>query len=270
MRCVSRGKSWANTLPADMIKRIAGAVTLLAILSPGAASCADAPPSVEDVRRFAEDVAIGSRAGARLVKWRRAPTIRLETLVAGPRDEKTGWAVPIPTQTLPARYMSLRGHVEALSGLTGMPLRLMPRDIGSGGDIVVTILPRTLMSALSFPGVPKRTIAQLMGPSRCFFVIWPTPDWGVRKARIVINSILEEDHIKHCLLEELTQSLGLPNDSERLRPSVFNEAFMLRKLSPLDRILVRAVYDPRVLPGMTLDAFRGVADEVVGSYMKPE
>jgi len=228
------------------------------------------PPSVEDVRRFAEDVAIGAKSGARLVKWQRAPTIRLETLVAGPRDKKTGWAVPIPTQTMPARYMVLRRHIQILSSLTGMPMRLMPRDIGSGGDIVITIVPRTLMSALSFPGVPERTMAQLTGPSRCFFIIWPGSEWTVRKARIVINSILDEDHITHCLLEELTQSLGLPNDSERLQPSVFNEAFMLRELSHLDRILVRTVYDPRIRPGMTLDAFRDAADAVVGSYMKSE
>jgi len=253
-----------------MIRPFVGAIALIAALLPGAASSEDVQPSVEDVRRFTEDVVIGPRPGARLVKWRRAPTIRLETLVAGPRDEKTGWSVPIPTQTMPARYMALRRHSKALSALTGMPIRLMPRDIGSGGDIVITILPRTLMPALSFPGVPERTVGQLMGPSRCFFVIWPTPDWTIKKARIVINSILEEDHIVHCLLEELTQSLGLPNDSERLRPSVFNEAFMLRELSYLDRILVRTVYDPRIHPGMTLDAFRAVADGVVGSYMKSE
>ncbi|WNJ98698.1 DUF2927 domain-containing protein [Thalassospiraceae bacterium LMO-JJ14] len=224
-------------------------------------------PSVKDIRRFAEDVVISSKPGTRLVKWTHAPTVRLETKVAGPRDASTGRAVPVPAQTHEIYYAALRSHIQDLAELTGMPIRLMPRDIGVGGDIVITIVPRMQMSGLSFPGVSKQTLSQIMGPSRCFFIIWPTREWAVSKARIVINSILDDDHIKHCLLEELTQSLGLPNDSDRLRPSIFNETAMLQKLSDLDRILIRTVYDPRINPGMDLGAFRDKAETVIGSYM---
>ena len=151
-----------------------------------------------------------------------------------------------------------------------MSIRLMPRDIGSGGDIVVTVVPRTAMGQLPFPGVPEKTLERLMGPSRCFFLIWPNPDWSIQKARIVINSFLEEKHINHCFLEELTQSLGLPNDSERLRPSIFNETSMLTELSALDRILIRTVYDPRIDTGMNLGRFRETVVPVIGAYMSSD
>lgn len=245
------------------------AVIVVGLLVPQQASAdtLNPIPSVKDVRRFAEDVVIGSKPGARLVKWTHAPTVRLETMVAGPRDATTGRAVPVPAQTSEKYYAALRNHIKDLARLTGMPIRLMPRDIGIGGDIIITIVPRMQMSALSFPGVSKQTLNQIMGPSRCFFIIWPTREWAVSKARIAINSILEDDHIMHCLLEELTQSLGLPNDSDRLRPSVFNETAMLQNLSDLDRILIRTVYDPRISPGMDLGLFRDKAEAVVGSYM---
>ncbi len=236
---------------------------------PSASSGAELP-SATDLRRFAEDVVIGQKPGAHLVKWAAAPRIRLETLVPGPRDPETGKATPMPGKTNLAHYAALERHVEALSDATGMHLRLMPQDIGSGGDIVITIVPRTIMSQVPFPGVPAKTLGQLMGPSRCFFVIWPKPDWSIKTAKIAINSILEDSHITHCLLEELTQSLGLPNDSERLRPSVFNETSMLTELSPIDRVLIRTVYDPRIKPGTTLGMFRETVETVIETYRQTQ
>ena len=224
-------------------------------------------PEIQEIRRFAEDVVIGSKPGARLVKWDRAPAVRLETMTGGPREESTGLPTLVPVETSKLHYQELAAHIAALSPLVGLPIRLMPRDIGSGGDIVISIVPRSLMSSLPFPGVPKKMLNNLMGPSRCFFVIWPDPEWAVKKAQIVINSILDEHHIKHCLLEELTQSLGLPNDSDRLRPSVFNETSMVTDLTVFDRILIKTVYDPRIPNGMNLGAFREQAETVIGSYM---
>jgi hypothetical protein len=221
---------------------------------------------VKDVRRFAEDVVIGSKPGARLVKWTEAPVIRLETLSSGPRVD-TGKPTTIPAVTSIQHYAALQKHVSDLASLTGLPIRLMPRDIGSGGDIVITIVPRVAMSAVPFPGVPAKMMNDLMGPSRCYFVIWPEADWTIAKARVVINSMLDESHITHCLFEELTQSFGLPHDSDRLRPSVFNESAMLLELSRLDRILVRTVYDPRISKGLSLGEFREQADAIIGGYL---
>lgn len=250
----------------DVLKLFLSAAVLFATLTQTGISSADDVPPTAELRRFAEDVAIGQKPGAYLVKWTYAPKIRLETLVPGARDTDTGRAVPVPGKTKVSHYAALGRHVAALSESTGLHLRLMPRDMGSGGDIVISIVPRTIMSQVPFPGVPARTLTQLMGPSRCFFVIWPNPDWTVKSAKIAINSILEDSHITHCLLEELTQSLGLPNDSERIRPSVFNETSMLTELSPVDRILIRTVYDPRIKPGMSLGTFRETAEPVIETY----
>ena len=186
---------------------------LFAGMAAPAMTVAEPLPSVQEVRRFAEDVVVGTQPGGRLVKWLRAPTVRLETMVPGPRDKQTGRAIPIPAETPMQHYMRLRRHVMSLKELTGMPIRLMPRDIGSGGDIVVTVVPRTAMGQLP---------------------------------------------------------LGLPNDSERLRPSIFNETSMLTELSALDRILIRTVYDPRMTTGMNLGRFRESAEPVIGTYMSSD
>ena len=227
---------------------------------------ADALHSNEKMRQFFEIVAIGKKSRAKIVKWTKAPSVRLETMTIGPRDAETGRAVPIPPQTDFSYYQFLAGHISELNELTGLNIRLMPRDIGSGGDIVISIVPRVVMSALPIKGAPKALLKDLLGPGRCFFIAWPDREWRIIKAQIVINSLLKENHIKHCFIEELTQAMGLPHDSDKIRPSIFNESSMQSKLTDLDRTMIRTLYDPRMPRGAGLGTVREIAADIIQSY----
>jgi hypothetical protein len=56
----------------------------------------------------------------------------------------------------------------------------------------------------------------------------------------------------HILREELTQGLGLLNDSFKYPDSIFYEPFSLvTEYSAIDREVIQALYDDAVLPGMT-------------------
>lgn len=72
-----------------------------------------------------------------------------------------------------------------------------------------------------------------------------------------------------CIVEELTQILGLPNDSEKVFPSIFNDRSTDQLLSGLDLVLLKLLYDPRLQPGMDVQQVRasaaGVIDEMVAS-----
>jgi hypothetical protein len=65
-----------------------------------------------------------------------------------------------------------------------------------------------------------------------------------------------------CVVEELTQLLGLPNDSERVFPSVFNDRSTDEFLSPLDVVLLRMLYDPRLKAGMDPATVRPLAHQI--------
>ncbi|MBY0351475.1 MAG: DUF2927 domain-containing protein [Tabrizicola sp.] len=54
-----------------------------------------------------------------------------------------------------------------------------------------------------------------------------------------------------CLHEELTQGLGLPNDSPRARPSIFNDDEEFALLTDQDELLLRLLYSPELRPGMS-------------------
>jgi hypothetical protein len=59
-----------------------------------------------------------------------------------------------------------------------------------------------------------------------------------------------------CIVEELTQVLGLPNDSDKVFPSVFNDHSTDVFLTGLDVLLLRMLYDPRIVHGMEEAALR--------------
>jgi hypothetical protein len=59
-----------------------------------------------------------------------------------------------------------------------------------------------------------------------------------------------------CVQEEMSQAMGLPNDSNEARPSLFNDTREFALLTEHDAILLRMLYDPRLRPGMTVDEAR--------------
>ncbi len=70
-----------------------------------------------------------------------------------------------------------------------------------------------------------------------------------------------------CIHEEIAQGLGLPNDSPRARPSIFNDDDEFALLTNHDELLLRMLYDPRLEPGMTADQARPVVRIIARDLM---
>jgi Protein of unknown function (DUF2927) len=84
----------------------------------------------------------------------------------------------------------------------------------------------------------------------CSTRVFPGDDFIIHSASIEIQAdwtLLR----RHCIIEEVTQALGLMNDSSYFSPSIFNDSSKQQALSPWDVLMVRAHYDRRLLPGMT-------------------
>ena len=56
---------------------------------------------------------------------------------------------------------------------------------------------------------------------------------------------------RSCAVEEITQILGLPNDSNAVKPSIFNDSSQYFELTEHDRWLLRALYQKDITPGMS-------------------
>ena len=70
-----------------------------------------------------------------------------------------------------------------------------------------------------------------------------------------------------CVHEELTQGLGLPNDSPRARPSIFNDDEEFALLTDHDELLLRILYSPELRPGMSPSEARPIVESLARRLM---
>ena len=163
-------------------------------------------------------------------------------------------------------------HARTLAELTGLAVDARPaerlRDIRDGGYIQLHIVPRTeFVPLVSQSWIPAAWRPGLVR-SFCFFVTFGRET--VRGALVVVDRDLNDDTLRHCLLEELTQAFGVVNDSTLMGDSIFNDRGPLMTApTEIDRLVVRVLYDPRLTPGMAraeaLVAAGTVLDELVGA-----
>ena len=59
-----------------------------------------------------------------------------------------------------------------------------------------------------------------------------------------------------CVVEEFTQVMGLPNDSDKVFPSIFNDNSIDSFLTGLDYVLLKLAYHPALKTGMSSDEIR--------------
>ena len=65
-----------------------------------------------------------------------------------------------------------------------------------------------------------------------------------------------------CIHEELAQALGLPNDSNAARPSIFNDDEEYALLTGQDELMLRILYNPALRPGMTEQQARPIVQSL--------
>ncbi len=220
-----------------MIRLLWAAAFAWVVLAPFGPVVADTArrPGAEEIVRLFETVVFGSEldpklASAAVAKWQ--SPIRL-AIRGKPGD----------------RHLEFLGvHVATLEKLTALSIALARP--GEEANVTVVFVPRAQMSKVQIGGVEPKLIERLAAPGGCYFVSWQKPVGTLIGAVIVVNTDRDYAMVNHCLLEELTQTLGLPNDTDILRPSIFSDNDHLHALSRPDEIVLRTLYDPRLKPGM--------------------
>ena len=81
---------------------------------------------------------------------------------------------------------------------------------------------------------------------------------GIRRADALILSDDGEPAFRRCLVEEVLQGLGILDDDDGVADSVFNDSSTTTRFGRYDRIMLNMLYDPRLTPGMSLEAARPV------------
>ncbi|CAB5501138.1 Tellurite resistance protein (telA) [uncultured Gammaproteobacteria bacterium] len=69
-----------------------------------------------------------------------------------------------------------------------------------------------------------------------------------------------------CVVEELTQAMGLPNDSDWVNPSVANDKSILDLLTGLDYLMLKILYDKRLVVGLDVGQSSAIVDTILFDF----
>ncbi|MGL4239058.1 DUF2927 domain-containing protein [Tabrizicola sp.] len=120
------------------------------------------------------------------------------------------------------------------------------RDLGLGvDDDVISTITR----------MPQTTYCNV-------FSISGTDSHSYRNAVAVVRAEHPDLLRLSCFHEEIAQALGLPNDSPRARPSIFNDDEEFALLTDHDELLLRILYSPELRPGMTAAEARAIVESL--------
>lgn len=88
------------------------------------------------------------------------------------------------------------------------------------------------------------------------------------KATVIIpvDHAMEYGLLPACVVEELTQSMGLPNDSEWVNPSVANDESVSQLLTGLDYLMLKILYDKRLKIGMDTEQSSPIVDKILQDF----
>lgn len=128
-----------------------------------------------------------------------------------------------------------------------------------------TLIPTISRSELDlFGSLPRSFYCLVVGVAN------PRDAFDYSRAVALIRSEHPDLFRLSCIHEEIAQGLGIPNDSPRSRPSIFNDDDEFALLTKHDEMLLQMLYDPRLKPGMTAEEARPIAHIIARELMGEE
>lgn len=163
----------------------------------------------------------------------------------------------------------IRIHLEHLAEITGLPIRPAQSRAEANYLIVLTAEDRLkddLLRHLGWRSAARRE--KFFRESVCLANLATRADGAILRAVAIIpvDRARSRGKLVSCVVEELTQLMGLPNDSVKVFPSVFNDLSIDAYLSGLDVLLLKMLYDPRVKVGMDERAVRPVLRQIAEEF----
>jgi hypothetical protein len=193
------------------------------------------------------------------------------------------WAAPVrvalrfgasvPTARREADTARIASYLSRLSRVTGHPIALSETAPNFFVHVVSEDEREALGPALaaSLPGLGPRDIQGITRmPRSTYCLVYATSEGATgvyTRAFAVIRSEHPDLLRLSCFHEELAQGLGLPNDSGRARPSIFNDDEEFALLTGQDELMLRMLYDPALRPGMTEAEARPVVEALAARYL---
>ena len=170
-----------------------------------------------------------------------------EVLESATRTAGLEFSFPIEEPTSPDTYLT------TLEGTP--PYALWTPCAGSPFSCVNFVAVRTnsetmraIAKAVPLPVEHVRAL-ELDAELPCFFYAFRDGRLQIRQAVVFINEALDAPMRKTCLNEEIHQAFGMFGDYTGSTDFSFNKVVAPKQITRYDRLLMKALYDPRVKAG---------------------
>lgn len=212
-------------------------------------------PTVGDLYRAFETVVFGSEFGTKktrknILKWNQPLRVSVQAygdrVIEGANQIKEFVFEQIPVTDL--QFDVVQKHLSRLTEITNLPTEDY-KSLGSKPNITIKFVPQFQMANPVLAPVEQKILRRWASENGCYFILTSKKN-VIDHAIIIVNSERSPAAIDHCVLEELTQILGLPNDNKVAWASVFSSRHKVTALSDYDQILLKTLYDPKIPSGM--------------------
>lgn len=171
-----------------------------------------------------------------------------------PAERVRKWSGPVRYKVAGTDVAQWRPAIErnaktlaALTGLTYRPIGAQE----SGETLVILLVPRAkMLEAGALVEKDPATLKRIVDDARggCYFLSY-SKEGRILYGAVVANVERPKSDLERCLLEEMTQVLGLPNDAPGIKDPVPGYKYLGSGLTPAGELLLRTLYDPALKPG---------------------
>ncbi|MFZ1468477.1 MAG: DUF2927 domain-containing protein [Paracoccaceae bacterium] len=188
------------------------------------------------------------------------------------------WVVPVrvglrfgdsvPADRRATDRARIGSYLARLSQITGHPIALSD----SAPNFWVYMVSEDEREALgpqlsaALPGLSASDISdvtQMSTNTYCLVYALSGSNPGIYTRAVAVIRAEHPDLLRlSCVHEEIAQGLGLPNDSPRARPSIFNDDEEFALLTKQDELMLRMLYSPALRPGMSVEEAKPVVQRL--------
>jgi hypothetical protein len=157
---------------------------------------------------------------------------------------------------------AVAAHLAKLRRLTGLDIALVGADDPQRNGHVFFIEPARFRDYVE-KQLPAAKSSALPKTLACLGVFSPNANHEIESFLALIPTGLSVREANACIVEEITQVLGLPNDGDDIAPSIFNDDGKYLDLTWQDELFLRVLYDSRVHAGMSRVEFTALATQII-------
>ena len=156
-------------------------------------------------------------------------------------------------------------HIRHLSEVTQHPIKIVSKESEANIKWIYTRQSKWIAEAKT---ILKLKSTQHLNSAICTAGYRTNLKGEIVYAGIVIpvDQARSRGKLVACIVEEITQVLGLPNDSDKAYPSIFNDHTPEDLLSPLDIVLLKLLYESELKAGMTKAQAKPMVRKILKRY----